>query len=325
MLSRFLPSVLFFVSSLALAATDPLPSWNEGPNKTAIKEFVARVTNRLSTDYVAPADRIAVFDNDGTLITEQPLYFQLQYTIEQVQAKWEQHPDWNKNSVLVAIKNGQVDDVFTKGVAGANIAQAFMELSAVMTQDQAAAAAKNWMVTTKHPRYNRPYIELIYKPMRELLDYFKANGFKNFIVSGSGADFLRPWTNLAYGVPAERTIGTSSKLSLVEASDGTIELNTLAEINFLDDGPTKVMGIHYQIGRQPIFAAGNSDGDLQMLQWTSQGTKAHLQILIHHTDASREYAYDRNSRIGRLDKALDRATAKKWNVIDMKEDWKVIF
>jgi len=314
--------VLFFISSFAFAA-DPLPSWNEGLNKTAIINFVEKVTNPKSPEFVKPAERIAVFDNDGTLMSEQPLYFQMQFTMEQIQNLWWQYPQWKNNSNLVALREGRADEVLS-GHAGAKIGQAFMELNASLEPAQFDNLVLSWLRNTKHPRLNRPYISLTYKPMIELLDYLKAKGFKNFVVSGSGVNFLRLWTEDAYGIPPEQVIGTNGRLEL-QNKDGRLNLVRLPEVNFLNDGPDKVLGIFYQIGRHPIIAVGNSDGDLQMLQWTSQNTKANLQILVHHTDEVREWAYDRNSKIGRLDKALDMAVQRHWPVVNMKTDWKVIF
>lgn len=318
-----LPFVLYFICSFAFAA-DPLPSWNESPRKAAIISFVERVTNIRSPGFVEPAERIAVFDNDGTLWSEQPLYYQLQFTFDMIRQLWDQHPDWKNNPNFVSIKEGRVDELFTRGNASENITQVVMHLNSSMSPAQFDKLLMEWMTTRKQPRFDKPYIALRYKPMQELLDYLKAKGFKNFIVSGGGINFMRPWTEAAYGIPPEQIIGSNGKLQL-EERNGRLELIRLPEINFVDDGPGKVIGIHYQIGRHPILAVGNSDGDLQMLWWTSQNTKANLSVYIHHTDAEREWAYDRNSKIGRLDRGLDMAAQKGWPVVDMKNDWKVIY
>ena len=322
-LQRMMLIIVLFFSSLAFAQ-DPLPSWNEGEVKASIINFVERVTSLRSPDFVAEADRIAVFDNDGTLLAEQPLYFQLQFIIEQVQARWDEHPEWKSNKNLQLIKDGNLESFFNQPHVGKVILEVLTQVHAGLSAEQFAERLNQWFETSKHPRFDRPYIALHYKPMRELLDYLKSKGFKNFIVSGSGIDFLRTFSLPLFGIPAEQVIGSNGKYQVVE-QNGKLDIQLLPEANFVDDGPNKVIGIHYNIGRRPIMAFGNSDGDLEMLRWTKEGSKARFSALVHHTDAEREWKYDRDSKIGRLDKALDMAREKDWKVIDMKRDWKVIF
>ncbi len=322
-LQRLILIVGLFFSSLVFAQ-DPLPSWNEGEVKTSIISFVERVTSLRSPDFVAEPDRIAVFDNDGTLLAEQPLYFQLQFIIEQVQSRWDEHPEWKNNKNLQLIKDGNIESFFNQPHVGKVILEVLTQVHAGLSADQFAERLNQWFATTKHPRFDKPYVALSYKPMRELLDYLKSKGFKNFIVSGSGIDFLRTFSLPLFGIPTEQVIGSNGKYQVVE-QDGKLNLMLLPEANFVDDGPNKVIGIHYNIGRRPIMAFGNSDGDLEMLRWTKEGSKARFSALVHHTDAEREWKYDRDSKIGRLDKALDMAREKDWKVIDMKRDWKVIF
>lgn len=322
-LRRLVLFSIFFCSTLAFAQ-DPLPSWYEGEVKTSIINFVERVTSLRSVDFVPETDRIAVFDNDGTLLAEQPLYFQLQFIIDQVQSRWDAHPEWKNNKNLQLIKDGKIDEFFNQPQVGQVIMGVLAQVHSGLSTEQFGQQLDEWLKMARHPRFNKSYLDLHYKPMRELLDYLKAKGFKSFIVSGSGIDFLRQWSERVYGIPAERVIGSSGKYQVVE-NRGALDVLLLPEVNFVDDGPGKILGIHYNIGRRPIMAFGNSDGDLEMLRWTKEGGRARFSGLVHHTDAEREWAYDRNSKIGRLDKALDMAREKDWTVIDMKRDWKVIF
>ena len=306
----------------ARAQTNPLPSWNEGATKQAITDFVARVTRQGGPDFVLPAERIATFDNDGTLWVEHPMYVQLAFTLDRVKAMAPQHPEWKETQPFKAALEG---DMKTLGASGEHgMAELVMATHSGMTTEEFQKIVTDWLATAQHPRFKRPYTELSYQPMIELLAYLRANGFKTFIVSGGGVEFMRPWTERVYGVPPEQVVGTSIKTKF-QMRDGRPELFRLPEVNFIDDGPGKPVGINEFIGRRPILAFGNSDGDLEMLQWATMSGGARLGLLVHHTDAVREYAYDRDTSFGRLDKALDVAATNHWIVVDMKNDWKRIF
>lgn len=309
-------------SCTALTKQDPLPSWNKGAAKTNIIEFVQAVTDKASADYVPAAERVAVFDNDGTLWTERPVYFQLLFAIDRVKQLAPQHPEWQTTQPFKAVLDDDMQTLVASGEKG--LLQLIMATHAGMTTDEFAVIVKDWLATARHPRFKRPYTELVYQPMLELLTYLRANGFKTFIVSGGGIEFMRPWTEEVYGIPPEQVIGSSIKTRL-EMHDGIPVLVRLPEINFIDDKADKPVGINQHIGRRPIAAFGNSDGDLQMLQWTAAGNGKRFMMLVHHTDAHREYAYDRDSHIGKLDKALDAAQKNGWTVLDMQQDWIVIY
>jgi len=320
-------TLLFALVSLLLVSgcavtRDPLPSWNDGPNKRAILGFVASVTTPGSVDFVPREERIATFDNDGTLWSEQPMYFQLIFALDRVKELAPEHPEWQDKQPFKAALEGDMKTVFSSGNHG--LLELAMETHSGMTTEEFARIVKDWLATAKHPRYNRPYNECVYEPMLELLVHLRANGFKTFIVSGGGIEFMRPWTEQVYGIPPEQVVGSSIKTKF-EMRDGKPVLVRLPEINFIDDKADKPVGINRHIGRRPIAAFGNSDGDLQMLQWTAAGDGPKLMVYIHHTDAEREWAYDRESHIGRLDKGLDEANTKGWMVVDMKKDWKVIY
>jgi len=271
---------------------------------------------------VPPADRIAVFDNDGTLWAEQPIYFQFQFALDRVQAMAPQHPEWKKKPPFRQLLSGDMNG-FLAG--GERSLMAVMAAShAGMTTDEFAATVKEWLRTAKHPKTGRPYTDMAYQPMRELLDYLRANGFRTFIVSGGGVEFMRVFAESLYGIPPEQVVGSQGKLKF-EMRDGKPVLIKLAEVQFIDDGPGKPIGIQTFIGHRPIAAFGNSDGDQQMLEWTMAGPGSRFALIVHHTDADREWAYDRESHIGRLDKALDEANASSWTVVDMKRDWKRIY
>jgi phosphoglycolate phosphatase-like HAD superfamily hydrolase len=306
----------------ALAQTDPLPSWNEGAVKKSITDFVARVTTQ-GADFVPSAMRIATFDNDGTLWTEQPYYFQLAFALDQVKAIAPKHPEWKSKQPFKALLEGDRQALAAAGKDG--LLQIMAVTHAGMTTDEFSKAVLEWTASARHPRFRRPYTELVYQPMLELLAYLRANGFKTFIVSGGGIEFMRPWTERVYGIPPEQVVGSSGLVKLETGANGKPELIKLPKIEFIDDGPGKPVGINRSIGRRPIFAFGNSDGDLQMLQWTMAGNGPRFAGLVHHTDATREYAYDRDSKVGKLDKALVEAVAKGWTVVDMKQDWKAVF
>jgi hypothetical protein len=308
-------------ASLA-AAVEPLPSWNEGQPKRAIVDFVQRVTTTDGADFVPVPERIAVFDNDGTLWAEKPMYVQLAFVLDRVKAMAPTHPQWKDQQPFKAALEGDLKNVAAGGEHA--LLELVMATHAGMTTDAFAQVVTDWLATAKHPRFNRPYTELVYQPMLELLAYLRANGFKTYIVSGGGIEFMRPWTEKVYGIPPEQVVGSSIKTRF-ELRDGTPVLVRLPEINFIDDKAGKPVGIHMHIGRPPIAAFGNSDGDLQMIQWTTAEPGARFGLIVHHTDAEREYAYDRQSSVGRLDKALDEAGRQGWTVVDMKQDWKRIF
>jgi hypothetical protein len=299
-----------------------LPSWNDGSAKKSITEFVTKVTKADGTDFVQPAERIAVFDNDGTLWAEQPMYFQFIFMLDRIKALAPQHPEWKTQEPFASILKGDMKSALAGGEK--SLGQMMMATHAGMTSEEFEKIVSNWIATAKHPKTGRLFTQMVYTPMVELLACLRANGFKTFIVSGGGIEFVRPWSERIYGIPPEQVIGSSIKMKF-ELRDGRPVLVRLPDINFVDDGPGKPVGIQMHIGRRPIAAFGNSDGDLQMLQWTTAGIGARLGVIIHHTDAEREWAYDRKSPIGRLDKALDEAMAKGWTVVDMKRDWKSIF
>jgi phosphoglycolate phosphatase-like HAD superfamily hydrolase len=307
----------------ALAQSDPLPSWNEGATKTAITEFVAKVTQEGGADFVKPEERVAVFDNDGTLWSEMPVYFQVQFAFDRIKAMAPDHPEWKDTEPFKSVLAGDNKALAAMGE------KALLEIVAVthseITTDQFNGLVADWFKTARHPRFDKPYNELIYQPQIELLDYLRANGFKTFIVSGGGVEFMRVYAEKAYGIPPQQVVGSSGVVKFEMKSDGKPELIKEPKVEFVDDGPGKPVGINRFIGRRPIFAFGNSDGDLQMLQWTAADDGPSFMGIVHHTDAVREWAYDRNSHIGRLDKALDEAVAKGWTVVDMKADWKVIY
>ncbi len=309
-------------SGLAQAQAEPLPSWNDGATKTAIVEFVARVTTQGGPDYVEPGARIAVFDNDGTLWVEQPMYVQLAFVLDRVKALAPQNPGWKTQQPFKAVLDGNLRALAESGEQG--LMQLVATTHAGMTSDEFARIATEWLANARHPRFQRPYTELVYQPMLELLAYLRASGFKTFIVSGGGVEFMRPWTERVYGIPPEQVLGSSIKTRF-EMRDGRPIIFRLPQINFVDDKAGKPSGINQQIGRRPIAAFGNSDGDLEMLQWTTMSGGARFGLIVHHTDAEREFAYDRQSRFGRLDKALDAASANRWSVADMKRDWNKVF
>jgi len=306
----------------AQAQPDPLPSWNQGPTKAAIVEFVGKVTKQGTPAFVPESERIATFDNDGTLWAEQPMYFQLFFAVDRVKALSPQHPEWKDKEPFASLLKGNVKGALAGGEHA--ILEIVMATHADMTTAEFENIVRQWIATAKHPTTHRPYTRMVYQPMLELLAYLRANGFKTFIVSGGGIEFMRPWTGAVYGIPPEQVVGSSIKTKF-EMRGGKPVLVRLPKINFIDDKEGKPVGINEHIGRRPIFAFGNSDGDLQMLQWTAAGDGASFMGLVHHTDAKREWAYDRKAHIGRLDKALDEARVKGWTVVDMDNDWKQIF
>ncbi|AUW46715.1 HAD family hydrolase [Rhizobium leguminosarum] len=315
-------AVLLFVAS-AYAQSDPLPSWNDTASKAAIVSFVEKVTGQGSPDFIPEPERVAVFDNDGTLWVEHPIYVQLAFALDRVKVLAPQHPEWKEAQPFKAALEGDMKALAASGEKG--LVELIMATHAGMTSSDFQKIVTDWLASARDPKFKRPYTELVYQPMVELLAYFRANGFKTFIVSGGGIEFMRPWAEKVYGVPPEQVIGSSIKTEF-RMQDDTPTLYRLPEVNFIDDKAGKPVGINQQIGRRPIAAFGNSDGDLEMLQWTTMaGAPARLGVLIHHTDAEREYAYDRDTDVGRLDKALDAAAIAGWTVVDMKADWKQVF
>lgn len=324
LLGRAFASVLLLAASVqALAQTDPLPSWNDGAAKSAITSFVARVTTAGSPEFVAVPERIAVFDNDGTLWAEQPLYFQFAFALDRIKAMAPQHPEWKNKEPFRSFLAGDKKGLAAQGEKG--ILGLVAAAHSGMTIDEFSKSVAAWLETATHPRFKRPYTELVYQPMIELLAYLRDNGFKTFIVSGGGVEFIRVWAEKTYGIPPEQVIGSSGVVQFQVGADGKPSLLKTAKVEFVDDGAGKPVGINRFIGRRPIFAFGNSDGDLQMLQWTTAGSGARFAGIVHHTDAGREYAYDRKSRIGKLDKAWDTAARQGWTVVSMKDDWRKIF
>jgi hypothetical protein len=309
------------VASTAYAA-DPLPSWNDGAAKKSILQFVAQVTQKGSAAFVPPAERIAVFDNDGTLWAEQPIYFQFMFMLDRVKALAPQHPEWKTQEPFASLLNGDVKAALAGGERA--FGQLLMATHAGTTTEEFEQIVSEWIATAKHPKTGRLYTEMVYQPMLELLSYLRANGFKTFIVSGGGIEFMRPWSERVYGVLPEQVIGSSIKTRF-EMRDGKPVLVRLPELDFVDDGAGKPVGIQMHIGRRPLAAFGNSDGDLQMFQWTAAGPGPRFCLYVRHTDAEREWAYDRASSIGRLDKGLDEAKTHGWTVVDMKADWKRVF
>lgn len=311
-----------FTSSAAHAQVDPLPSWNDGATKTSITQFVARVTAPGGPDFVPLEQRIATFDNDGTLWIEQPMYVQLAFILDRVKALAPQNPDWKDKQPFKAVLEDDMRTLAASGEKG--LVEIMATTHAGMTSDEFEKIVTSWLAAARDRRFKRPYTELVYQPMVELLAYLRANGFKTYIVSGGGIEFMRPWSERVYGVPPEQMLGSSIKTRF-EMRDGRPVLFRLPEVNFIDDKAGKPVGINEHIGRRPIAAFGNSDGDLEMLQWTTMSGGARLAVIVHHTDAEREYAYDRQSHFGKLDKALDAAAANKWTVVDMRTDWKRVF
>jgi hypothetical protein len=311
-----------FLGASASDAADPLPSWNNGSAKKSIVDFVAKVTKEGGEDFVPVAERIAAFDNDGTLWCEYPIPVQLAFALDRVKALAPKHPEWKEKQPFKAIIEDDMKSVMATGERG--LLEVMMVSHAGMTADEFEVIVKDWIATAKHPRFKRPYTELAYQPMLELLAYLRANGFKTYIVSGGGIEFMRPWVEKVYGVLPEQVVGSSIKVKY-ELRDGKPVLVRLPEIDFIDDKSGKPVGIHKFIGMRPIMAFGNSDGDFEMLEWTTSAKGPRFGLIVHHTDAEREYAYDRKSALARLDKGLDEAPKRGWVVVSMKNDWKRIF
>jgi phosphoglycolate phosphatase-like HAD superfamily hydrolase len=315
--------LVIFCDSMVLGQiTDPLPSWNHGKAKQSIIDFVGKVTTEGSPDYVLSAERIAVFDNDGTLWSEQPMYFQLYFAIDRVRELAPDHPEWHDTEPFASLLKGDMKALLAGGEHA--ILEIIMATHSGMTTTEFEQIVLKWITTARHPTTNKLYSEMVFQPMLEVLEYLRGYDFKTYIVSGGGIEFMRPWTESIYGIPPEQVVGSSIKTKM-EMRDGEPVLLRMPEINFFNDKEGKPVGINQHIGRRPIAAFGNSDGDLQMLQWTTAGKGSRFALYVHHTDGEREWAYDRTSSIGRLNKGLDEAIAKGWTIVNMKQDWKHIY
>lgn len=304
------------------AAAEPLASWNDGPSRRAIVGFIATTTAPTSPGYVPPAGRIAVFDNDGTLWGEQPAYVQLAFAIDRVRALAPRHPEWRDREPFAAVLRGDPAAALAGGERA--LLELVMASHAGLTSDEFATVARQWLATARHPQTGRRYTDMVYAPMVELLGYLRANGFKTFIVSGGGVEFLRVFAEEAYGIPPEQVIGSAIR-TRYEPRDGDPAIVRLPEVEFIDDQAGKPVGIQRFIGRRPILAFGNSDGDFEMLEWTTSGPGPRLGLILRHDDAGREFAYDRQSPVGRLDRALDAAAARGWVVTSMKSEWQAVY
>ena len=319
---KWLAALAALVIAVAPLAAEPLSSWNDGPAKQNIVTFVNAVTQKGGKDFVAESERIAVFDNDGTLWIEQPIYVQFAFMLDQLRAAAPKHPEWQSNPAFKALL--AQDKKALAEIGQKPVLELLVTANSGMTVGEYDQSIRNWMKSARHPQLKRPYTELVYAPMQELLVYLRASGFKTFIVSGGSVEFMRPWAEQAYGIPPEQIIGSQQDVSFA-MRDGKPVLTRAPKIAFVDDGPGKPVGIYRQLGRRPIAAFGNSDGDLQMLQVTAAGEGRRLALIVHHDDAEREYAYDRDSHIGKLDQAWDEAKARNWIVVSMKSDWKKVF
>jgi len=308
--------------SASQAVPDPLPAWNDEPSKQRIVDFVSDVTNINGSDFVPANKRIAAFDNDGTLWSEKPAYFQLLFVMDRVRAMATDHPGWKTTQPFQAVLENDMASLKATGEHG--LLELAMATHAGMTTEEFETIATDWLATARHPITGRPYTSMIYQPMLELLDYLRINDFKVFIVSGGGVEFMRPWTERAYGIPPSQVVGSSIE-TRYEVRDGKPVILRLPELHFIDDKDTKPLAINRFIGQRPILAFGNSDGDFQMLEWTTAGTGRRLGLLLHHTDAVREWAYDRQSSEGHLDRGLDEAEQRGWVVVDMARDWQVVY
>jgi phosphoglycolate phosphatase-like HAD superfamily hydrolase len=314
-------SLLVLLAACHLHA-DPLPSWTDTGSKKAIIAFVEKVVTKDSPNFVPIPERIATFDNDGCLWSEQPMYFQAIYIFDRIKELSPKHPEWKEKEPFASVLKGDVKSALAGGEKA--LLEMAMATHAGLTDEEFNKVIGNWLATAKHPTTKMAYNEMIYQPMLELLDYLRANDFKTFIVSGGGIDFVRVFAEEAYGIPPEQVVGTSIGAKY-EVRDGKPVIVKTPELDFIDDKAGKPVGIYQHIGRRPIFAAGNSDGDFQMLEWTTAGEGARFGLLVHHTDAEREFAYDRESHVGKLDKGLDAAEEKGWEIVDMKKAWKTIY
>ena len=308
--------------STPIQTKDPLPSWNEGESKSNVLAYVTDVTDKNSPNFIPISDRIATFDNDGTLWSEQPFYFQLFFAIDRVKAMASEHPEWKDTQPFKAVLDNDMESLAKQGEHG--LIQLVMTTHSGSTQKEFETEVKEWIATAKHPSKNVGYDKLVYQPMLELLDYLRANNFKTYIVSGGGVDFMRAFVSEIYGIPSEQIIGTRMKTEF-DYNNGNPVIKRLPAIDFVDDKEGKPLNIQKIIGKKPVFAGGNSDGDLQMMQWTASNTHKSFMLYVHHTDSVREWAYDRDSHIGRFDKGLDQAMQDGWTLVDMKNDWTVIY
>jgi phosphoglycolate phosphatase-like HAD superfamily hydrolase len=303
-------------------ATDPLPSWNDTPSKRAIIAFVTRVTADGGPDFVPVSERIATFDNDGTLWAEQPVYVQVAFALDRVKVLAPHHPEWKQQQPFKSVLDGDLKAIAAAGEKG--LLEIIAATHAGTTTEEFETIVDDWINTARHPKTKRLYTEMVYQPMLEVLAYLRANGFKTFVVSGGGVEFMRPWTERVYGIPPAQVIGSRAKVKY-ELRRSRPVLLRLPEVDLVDDHAGKPVGIHQQIGRRPIASFGNSDGDFEMLEWTTSGRAPRFGLIVHHTDAKREWAYDRQSHIGTLIRGLDEAPKRGWTVVDMQRDWKVIY
>lgn len=327
MFCRVLCQIAFLLGTMPLAsssasAEQPLPSWNDSAARKAIIEFVSKVTQEGSPDFIPTSDRIAVFDNDGTLWSEQPMYVQAFFALDRVKSLASQHPEWNEKEPFASVLKGDIKSAFSGGER--SLVEMMLATHSGMTTEEFEAIVTEWISKARHPKTGLLFTEMVFQPMLELLTYLRSNGFKTYVVSGGGIEFMRPWVHKTYGIPREQVIGSSIRMKY-EVRDGKPVLVRLPEIGFIDDKAGKPIGIQQQIGRRPVAAFGNSDGDFEMLEWTTSGDGPRFGLIVHHTDAEREWAYDRASHIGRLGRALDEATQRGWTVVDMKRDWSKIY
>jgi phosphoglycolate phosphatase-like HAD superfamily hydrolase len=305
-----------------IATPDPLPSWNDGAAKRALVDLMNAVTTQGSPQFVPVPERIAAFDNDGTLWAEQPMYFQFLFTLDRIRAMAPDHPEWKTQDPFKSVLAGDTAALMASGEKG--ILQLMAVTHTGVTVEDFSAIVRSWMDTARHPVSKRPYTAMVYQPMREVLAYLRSQGFKTFIVSGGGTEFMRPWVEGTYGIPPEQVVGSRGKLKY-EVKDGVPSLFKLPDVELIDDGPGKPVGIAQIIGRRPVAAFGNSDGDFQMLEYTTAGPGRRLGVIVHHTDGDREWAYDRGSAIGKLERGLDEAARRGWIVVDMKRDWRTVY
>lgn len=317
-----LGGVLLFFFAYGAFAQDALPSWNDGAAKRSIIAFIAKVTKAGGSDYVKPEDRVAVFDNDGTLWTEWPVYSQLFFALDRLKSLAPSHPEWRKKQPFKAALAGDLKAIASSGEKG--LLDIVAATHAGNTPEEFQTIVAQWLTTANHPHFKARYDRLVYQPMLELLAFLRANGFKTYIVSGGGVEFVRAFAERVYGVPPEQVVG-STIVTKFEVVDGKPVVLREGKINFIDDKAGKPVAINQFIGRRPIAAFGNSDGDFEMLQWTTGGDGQRLGLLVHHDDAEREAAYDRKSSVGRLDRGLDEAQKRGWSLVSMKNDWKSVF
>jgi phosphoserine phosphatase len=310
------------VAAPSATPVDPLPSWNQGAAKTALLDFVGRTTKEGHPDFVSPAERIAVFDNDGTLWAEQPMYVQFAFALDRVKALAPKHPEWKTKPPFKGALEGDLGAVLASGESG--LMQIIGATHAGTTTDEFGAIVSNWIASARHPGTRRRYTEMVYEPMLDVLKYLRSNGYKTFVVSGGGIEFMRPWVERVYGIPPEQVVGSRIKTKY-EVRQGVPALLRLPEVDFIDDKAGKPVAIHQAVGRRPTIAFGNSDGDFEMLEWTTSARSPRLGVIVHHTDGEREWAYDRESPIGRLVRGLDEGPERGWVIVDMKNDWKVIY